>query len=238
MLAPSVQLLTDLFEASPNVYFCVKDTDGRYLAVSEMFVRRWERRRHELIGMTVDDFCPPDLARLYRAEDRALLVSGRTPVNHLEAVADASGQRHWFLTSRALHKAEGFDDVIVAISTPTDLGGRAGQLGDGLRRAIELAERSDRGALRVSDLAEEAGLTTDQLDRAMRRVLGVSPKQHLMAIRADRAASMLATTGAGLADIARACHYYDQSQFTTCFKDVYGLTPSQFRSTIAEHAAT
>ncbi|MCP3933823.1 MAG: helix-turn-helix domain-containing protein [Actinomycetia bacterium] len=238
MLAPSVQLLVDLFESSPNVYFCVKDTKGRYLAVSEMFVHRWDRRRHELIGMTVDDFCPPDLARLYRAEDKALLLSGRTRVNRLEAVADATGQRHWFLTSRSLHRADGYADVMVAVSTPTDLGARAGQLGDGLRRAIELAEQTDRGALRISDLAEEARLTTDQLDRAMRRVLGVSPKQLLMAIRADRAASMLTTGDETLANIARACHYYDQSQFTTCFKDAYGLTPSQFRSAIAEHAAS
>ncbi len=238
MLAPSVQLLIDLFEASPNVYFCVKDTEGRYLSVSEMFVHRWDRRRHELIGMTVDEFCPPDLARLYRAEDRALQVSRQPCTNRLEAVADAAGQRQWFLTSRSLHRAEGFADVIIAISTPTDLGARAGQLGQGLRRAIELAGRRDRRALRVSDLAEEAGLTTGQLDRAMRRVLGVSPKQHLMAIRAEHAASMLTTGNETLADIARSCHYYDQSQFTTCFKDVYGLTPSQFRSAVAEHAAT
>ncbi len=238
MLAPAVQLLVNLFEASPNVLFCVKDTDGRYLAVSEMFVHRWDRRRHELIGMTVDDFCPPDLARLYNAEDRALLISRHAGTNRLEAVADATGQRQWFLTSRSFHRAEGFADVIIAISTPTDLGARAGRLGHGLRRAIELAERSNRGALRVSDLAEEAGLTTDQLDRAMRRVLGVSPKQHLMAIRAERAASMLTTGDESLADIARSCHYYDQSQFSTCFKEAYGLTPSQFRSAIAEHAAT
>ena len=75
------------------------------------------------------------------------------------------------------------------MSTPTDL---HSHLGAGLRAAIELAERSDRRGLRVADLADAAGLTTDQLERAMRRVLGVSPKQHLMAIRLQRAAALLA----------------------------------------------
>ena len=233
MLAPAVQTLVELFEHSPNVYFCVKDTDGRYVAVSEMYIRRMGHRRYDLIGMRVEDFCPPDLARVYSAEDRALLATGLTRRNRLERVSSLEG-RDWFLTTRYLHQEPGYDDVIVAISTPVDLGKRSDELGDGLGRAIELAERTDRGALRVSDLADEAGLTTDQLDRVMHRVLGVSPKQHLMSIRADRAATLLVTTDESLSAIARTCNYYDQSQFTKLFKEAYGLTPHQFRSTVAE----
>ncbi len=233
VLAPAVQLLVDLLEPSPNVYFCAKDTGGRYLAVSEMFVRRMGYRRRDLIGMSVDDFCPPDLARLYSAEDRALLLTARTRRNRLERVSSLEG-RDWFLTTRHLHSEKGFDDVIIAISTPVDLGERSDRLGEGLRRAIELAEQPDRGALRVTDLAAEAELTTDQLDRVMQRVLGASPKQLLMSIRADRAASLLIGTDDSLASIARSCHYYDQSQFTRLFKDAYGLTPNQFRATAGD----
>ncbi len=230
MLAPAVQLLVELFEPSPNVYFCVKDTSGRYLSVSEMFVRRMGHPRFALVGRTADDVCPPDLARLYRAEDQALLATGLARTNKLETVADVDGRRSWFLTNRTLYRAEGFDDVIVAISTPTDLGSRSVALGVGLRQALDLAERRDRGPLRVADLAAEAGLSSDQLDRVMRRVLGVSPKQFLMAVRADHAASLLASTDLSIAEIARRCHYYDQSQFSNHFKATFGVTPGQFRS--------
>jgi AraC-like DNA-binding protein len=230
VLASSTRLVIELFESSPNVLFCVKSPDGRYLVVNDMFVRRMRcRDRSELLGKTVDDFFPTDLALAYRAQDRALLASGVTRKNQLEMITDVDGRRDWFLTTRVLHREPGFDDAIVAVSTHTDLGSRSGDLGAGLCAAIELAEQSDRRGLRVSDLAETAGLTTDQLERAMRRVLGVSPKQHLMAIRLDRAATLLATTDDSLSDIAAACDYYDQSQFTTYFRDAYGVTPRQFR---------
>lgn len=230
MLPSSTRLVIELFESSPNVLFCVKSPAGRYLVVNDMFVRRMNcRDARELIGRTVDDFFPPDLVLAYRADDRALVRSGRTRRNQLEVITDVDGRREWFLTTRVLHRETGFDDAIVAVSTPTDLGSRSGDLGAGLHAAIDFAERTDRRGLRVSDLAEVAGITTDQLERAMRRVLGVSPKQHLMAIRLDRAATLLATTTRSLSDIAAACDYYDQSQFTTYFKDAYGVTPGQFR---------
>ena len=232
VFSPCTRLVIDLFDSSPSVLFCVKGSDGRYLVVNDMFVRRM-RRRHasELIGKTVDDFFPSDLALAYRAEDRALLRSGVTRKNQLEVITDVDGRREWFLTTRVLHRAAGFDDVIVAVSTNTELGSRSGDLGAGLRAAIEVAARPDGRGLRVSDLADAAGLSSDQLERAMRRVLGVSPKQHLMAIRLDRAANMLASTDNSLSDIAAACGYYDQSQFTTYFKEAYGVTPRQFRIT-------
>jgi AraC-like DNA-binding protein len=229
VFGPSIGLVIELFGASPDVLLCVKSTQGRYLVVNDMFVRRMRcRDAGELIGRTVDDFFPSDLALAYRAEDRALVRSGLTRANQLEVITDVGGRRDWFLTTRTLHREDGYDDVIVAVSTPTDLGS---QLGAGLRAAIELAEQPDRRGLRVADLADAAGLTTDQLERAMRRVLGVSPKQHLMAIRLSRAATLLATTDRSLTEIATACDYYDQSQFTTYFKDAYGVTPGQFRAT-------
>jgi AraC-like DNA-binding protein len=234
VLPPSTRLVIELFESSPSVLFCVKGADGRYLVVNDMFVRRMRRRQAgDLIGRTVDDFFPPDLAVAYRAEDRALLQSGMTRKNQLEVITDDEGRREWFLTTRVLHREAGFNDVIVAVSTNTELGSSADDLGAGLRAATDLAAQPGRRGLRVTDLADAARLSTDQLERAMRRVLGVSPKQHLMAIRLERAASLLVTTNESLSDVAVACDYYDQSQFTTYFKEAYGVTPRQFRMTSA-----
>ncbi len=241
VIPPATRLVVDLLGSSPNVLLFVKRPDGRYLEVNDTFVRRMRcADRSELIGKTVDDFFPPDLAAAYRAEDRALLQSGRPRRNQLEVITDVDGRREWFLSTRVLHRhhggghgggdggEDGADDVIVAVSTQTGLGS-GGALGGALRAALDVAARGDR-RLRVSDLADAAGLSTDQLERAMRRVLGVSPKQHLMALRLDRAVTLLATTDDSLSDVAAACHYYDQSQFTKYFKDAFGVTPRQFRA--------
>ncbi len=230
MLPPSTRLVVDLIGSSPNVLLFVKRPDGRYLEVNDTFVRRMRcADRSDLIGKTVDDFFPPDLAAAYRAEDQALLKSGRPRKNQLEVITDVDGRREWFLSTRVLHRHDGEDDVIVAVSTQTGLGSRGGALGEALRAALDVAARDDPQRVRVSDLADAAGLSTDQLERAMRRVLGVSPKQHLMALRLDRAVTLLATTDDSLSDVAAACHYYDQSQFTKYFKDAFGVTPRQFR---------
>lgn len=234
VLPSATRLVVDLIGSSPNVLLCVKRPDGGYLEVNDTFVRRMRcTDRSELIGKSVDDFFPPDLAAAYRAEDQALMQSGRPRKNQLEVITDVDGRRDWFLSTRVLHREDGADDVIVAVSTQTGLGSRGGALGEGLRTALDVAASGDHPRLRVSDLAAAAGLSTDQLERAMRRVLGVSPKQHLMALRLDRAVTLLVTTDGSLSDIAAACDYYDQSQFTKYFKDAFGVTPRQFRSAAA-----
>ena len=231
VLPPATRLVVELVGSSPNVLFCAKRPDGRYVEVNEMFVRRMRcADRSELIGKTVDDFFPPDLAAAYRAEDLALLASGRSRKNQLEVITDIDGRRDWFLSTRVLHREPGHEDLIVAISTQTGLRSRAGVVGAALRHALDLAARPTQVPLRVGDLATAAGLSTDQLERVMRRVLGVSPKQHLMAMRLDRAAVLLATTELALSEVAAACQYYDQSQFTKYFKEAYGVTPRRFRA--------
>lgn len=233
MLPPSTQLLVDLFEATPHVMIFVKDQHGHYLAVNDMFVRRMQRQRQsDVVGYCADDFFPPDLAIAYRAQDQSLLRTGLPVRNQLEIITDAHGRREWFLTTRLLHHDKGFDPVIVAVSTQAHIAVRGHDPGAGLQAAIDLAGRDRQGRLRVIDLARAAQLTTDQLEHAMRNVLGVSPKQYLMRTRLDRSAMLLATTDLTISDVAAKCGYYDQSQLTKYFKAAMGLTPRQYRATV------
>jgi AraC-like DNA-binding protein len=81
----------------------------------------------------------------------------------------------------------------------------------------------------VAELAAAAGLTATQLERRMRRALGLSPRQYLLRTRVDEATRRLATTDEALADIAHACGWYDQSAFTRQFTRVAGCTPGEYR---------
>ena len=78
-------------------------------------------------------------------------------------------------------------------------------------------------------------MSADRLERAMQRTLGTSPKQYILRIRAERAATLLVTTDRSIAQIAADCGYYDQSQLTRQFRRHIGPTPSDYRS--GEHAA-
>ncbi len=231
MVSPSTQLLLDLFDSTPRVMICVKDTQSRYIAVNDAFVRRTSMRHpRELIGKRAAEFFPPLLAVAYDAQDQSLLRTGIAVRNQLEIITDRGGRPEWFLTTKLLHDRDpGYEPEIVAVSTQAQLVQRHGDAASGLRAAIELTFSDELGKLRVDDLARAANMTTDQLERSMRKVLGTSPKQYLMSARVDRAATMVATTEASISEIATRCGYYDQSQLTRYFKAAIGMTPGEYR---------
>jgi transcriptional regulator GlxA family with amidase domain len=84
--------------------------------------------------------------------------------------------------------------------------------------------------LRIEQIAEAAGLSTDQLKRSMHRSLGVSPKQFLVRTRIDQAAFLLTTTDDPISSIATTCGFYDQSQLTRQFTAAIGQPPGTYRS--------
>lgn len=224
------RLLLDVFASIPQVMVCVKASDGRYVGVNAAFVRRAGRHRpSEVIGRRAGDLFPAALAASYEAQDRALFSGQRTMRNQLEVIADEHGDSRWYLTSKVIARSPEHGDVIVAVSVDAGLGDGASEEAARLRVAIELAHTAAPAGRRVRDLAEAAGISTDRLERAMRRVLGESPKQYVLRLRAEHAATLLATSDHPLSRIAAECGYYDQAQFTRQFRAHIGTTPGEFR---------
>ncbi len=224
-------LLLSLFEKVPRVMICVKDGQSRYVAVNEAFVQRTNRRHaRDVIGRTAADLFSPELAASYEAQDRSLLATGRPTRNHLEMIDDGSGHAGWYLSTKVLSISDLGAPEVVAVSVEAPLARGGSVRAGGLRAAVELARRDFARQLKVSDLAQVADMTSDQLERAMRRVLGVSPKQYLLRTRVDHAAFLLATTDRPISDIAASCGYFDQSQMTRQFRQAIGLTPGRYRA--------
>lgn len=227
-----IHLLLELFDGVPHVMVSVKNAEGRYVGVNRAFVRRSRRRHHrEVLGRRAGDFFAPALAASYEAQDRALLASGQAVRNQLEVIADSEGSRagRWYLTSKVRGTTDEHGTVVVATSVDAQLGDRV-DAATGLRAAIELAHARCHEPLRVHDLAAAADMSSDRLERAMQRTLATSPKQYILRIRAERAATLLATTDRSVAEIAADCGYYDQSQLTRQFKRHIGTTPSGYRT--------
>ena len=222
------RLLLDVFADVPHVMVCVKDAGGTYTGANTAFVRRARRRRlPDVLGRRAVDLFPADLAASYEAQDRAVLRTGREIRNHLELIEDHTGERRWYLTTKVRTGGAGAPSLAV-VSVEAGLGtGEA----SGLRAAVELAHARFADDVRVADLADAAGTSTDRLERAMRRVLGVSPKQYVLRLRAEHAATLIVTTDRSIAAIAAECGYYDQSQLTRQFREHIGMTPREYRAT-------
>ncbi|MBS3955084.1 MAG: PAS domain-containing protein [Methylomicrobium sp.] len=91
----------------------LKDTENRFLAVNAGFVTLFgARSAEELVGKTDFDIAPAELAEGYRADDRAVLSSGRKK-NVEEEIIDADGTRKWFET----YKASVLDDTGRVVGT-------------------------------------------------------------------------------------------------------------------------
>ena len=98
---PQLQAILD---AVPVPVFC-KDADGVYRGCNKAFAAYLGRDRREIVGQGVEGVAPPELARVYRAADDALLAAGGTQVYEGRA-RYADGTLHDVL----FHKVAFLDD--------------------------------------------------------------------------------------------------------------------------------
>lgn len=228
-------VLAGLFDGLPHVMFCTKDASGRYTHVNQAFADRVKRATPaEVVGLTAHDLFPPDLASSYEAQDRHVLTTGRSMRNRLEVVLRPEGTRGWYLTNKvAVADASGEVTGVASLSIDLRATSDGGAPIEPLAAVVELVRERFAEPLTVQELAEAGDLSPLQLERRMRRVLGVSPKQFLLRVRLDEAMSLLATTTLSISDIAARCGYYDQSSLTRHFRRVVGLTPGRYRASLS-----
>ena len=101
-------LLRSLIDNLPD-YIYVKDAEGRYL-LDNIAHRQLlgVKAAVEVIGRTVTDFFPPELAARYSADDQQVFATGEPLLNHEEPIIDRAGQRRWNATTKVpLRDAEG-----------------------------------------------------------------------------------------------------------------------------------
>ena len=63
----------------------------------------------------------------------------------------------------------------------------------------------------------------------MRTMLGISPADFIRNVRLKRAAAMLAETDTPIGVIAEQCGYNTHKAFSSNFKRLFGMLPSQYR---------
>jgi AraC family transcriptional regulator len=91
--------------------------------------------------------------------------------------------------------------------------------------------REDPAApLDLAALAQLAGRHPVHLVRAFRGAFGCTPGEYMRHARAERAATLLATTRRSLLDVALDCGYASAAHFSRAFRAALGTTPSAYRA--------
>ena len=85
------------------------------------------------------------------------------------------------------------------------------------------------GKLDVDDLASGMCMTTRQLRYKITALTGESPNTYILQIRLNKARRLLQSSEESIGDIAMKCGFEDSAYFSRAFKQMFQVTPTQFR---------
>ena len=99
-----------------------------------------------------------------------------------------------------------------------------------VRRVLEFIDSELHRPIGLDELAAQADVGVRRFCAAFRDAVGTSPHQHVLQRRVERAKALLCSGSAGLAEIAVAVGFSDQSQFTRTFSRIAGVSPGRYRA--------
>ena len=80
-----------------------------------------------------------------------------------------------------------------------------------------------------SDIASALCMCTKQLSRKISAITGENMSKYILLVRMNRAKKLMdSNEGYSIAEVALRCGYEETSNFSRAFKQVYGITPSQY----------
>ena len=96
---------------------------------------------------------------------------------------------------------------------------------------IQAMEDNLEDPISPSLLAQDADMSTRQLERLFRRYLNRSPKRYYMELRLQKARNLLLQTEMSVINVALACGFTSPSHFSKCYRSHFNRTPYRERGT-------
>jgi len=221
-----------LFAHVPDIVFCIKNIDGRYISANRAFADRLGLRSHQdIIGKTASELFPDYLATVYDGQDEIVFQSGDEIVDQLELVSNRDGGIGWHLASKLPLRGKTGEIIgLASISRDLQTPGDEDLKFAGLARTVDFIQKNYAEDLKLTDLAKKINLSTTQLDRRMKKIFKLSTSQFIRKVRIGAATNMLMNSDKPVSAIAQDCGYSDQSAFTRQFRATVGMAPGKFRA--------
>jgi AraC-like DNA-binding protein len=96
--------------------------------------------------------------------------------------------------------------------------------------AVAIVESEYANELSLDDIARRVASSRRQLQRAYSEIGGTTFREHLTAVRMERAADMLRMRGLTVREVAHRVGYRQPAQFAKAFRRHHGVAPSDFRA--------
>lgn len=99
-----------------------------------------------------------------------------------------------------------------------------------IHEALEYIEHNFQNNISIEDIADVCGLNRSYFGKIFKEAVGKSPQDFLLNYRMVKAAELLKLTKLSVGDISSAVGYDNQMHFSRAFKNVYGVSPRQWRT--------
>ncbi|MGN0333097.1 MAG: AraC family transcriptional regulator [Lachnospiraceae bacterium] len=99
-----------------------------------------------------------------------------------------------------------------------------------IKEALSYIEQNFQNDITVEDIAAFCGLNRSYFGKIFHDTLEKSPQEFLINYRMTKAAELLKLTTLSIADIGNAVGYPNQLHFSRAFKNVYGMSPRNWRN--------
>lgn len=96
--------------------------------------------------------------------------------------------------------------------------------------AVAIVEAEYAHDLSLDHIAHRVASSRRQLQRAYKEIGDTTFREHLAAVRMDRAAELLAGRGMTVREIAHRVGYRQPAQFAKAFRRHHGMAPSDYRN--------
>lgn len=98
------------------------------------------------------------------------------------------------------------------------------------RDAVEIVEAEYGSDLSLDEIARRVASSRRQLQRSYAEIGNTSFREHLTAVRMERAAELLATRSLTVREVAARVGYRQPAQFAKAFRRHHGVAPSGYRN--------
>lgn len=99
-----------------------------------------------------------------------------------------------------------------------------------VHEAITFVEQNFQNDISVEDIADNCGLNRSYFGKIFREAVGRTPQEFLLNYRMTKAAELLKLTRLSIGDISKAVGYENPLHFSRAFKNIYGISPRDWRS--------
>lgn len=184
----------------------------------------WENQaafREEFLDIEVTN-------RLYEVDgDRFTCAGGASATDMMLALIgqDVDPEIVGLVADQAIHTPIRGDRDEQRLSVPARIGVRHPKLVS----IIQTMEQNLEEPISPSILADQAKMSTRQLERLFRRYLNRSPKRYYMELRLQKARNLLLQTEMSVINVALACGFTSPSHFSKCYRSHFNRTPYRER---------